>query len=63
MQRFGAGDVFQQPARRVLTSALVLNVYDTFESYEQAESQIEWRKRNPGGADFIERVKDMIGDA
>jgi hypothetical protein len=61
-QRFGGADVFKQPARRVMLSAYLLNVADTFESYERADSQIEWRRNNPQGADFIDRIKDIIDD-
>ena len=60
LQRFGAGDVFQQPARRVVISAYLLYVYDTFAAYVRADSQLDWRKRNPDGADLIDRVKDII---
>jgi hypothetical protein len=61
-QRFGGVDVFKQPARRVMLSAYLLNVADTFESYTQADSQIDWRRSNPRGADFIDRVKELIHD-
>jgi hypothetical protein len=60
MQRFGAGDVFRQPARRVVLNAYLLYVYDTFASYTQADSQLEWRKHHPQGADLIDRVKEWI---
>jgi hypothetical protein len=61
-QRFGGGDVFRQPARRVMLAAYLLNVADTFDSYERAASQIDWRRNNPQGADYIDRIKDIIND-
>jgi len=61
-QRFGGSDVFRQSARRVMTSAYLLNVADVFSSYAQVDSQIDWRRDNPQGANFVDRVKDIIQD-
>lgn len=62
MQRFGAGDVFRQPARRVLWGATLLNVCQAFEEYEHAPDRQKWRASHAQQTELIEQVKAIIDD-